>query len=148
MKINVGSKNNVKIEAVEETIQNYSFLRNSEVTGIEVLSNVSEQPKSLEETIVGAKNRAKNAFRNCDFSFGIESGLFKVPETKSNYIDICACVILDGKNFHIGMSSAFEYPKEVMELILKDGLDASKAMFRSWLTKDKNIGSDIGLLDF
>jgi inosine/xanthosine triphosphatase len=146
MRINVGSKNQVKIEAVKETIQNYNFLRNFEVNGVEVLSNVSDQPKSLEETIEGAKNRAKNAFQNCNFSFGIEGGLFKVPSSKSGYMEICACVIFDGINFHIGMSSVFEYPKKMMELILKNNLDASQAMFQSGLTQNKNIGSDIGAI--
>ena len=148
MKINIGSKNHVKIEAVKETIQMYSILQNSEINGVEVISNVSEQPKSLDETLDGAKNRAKNAFQNCNISFGIESGLIKVPFSKSGFMDICACVIYDGKEFHIGLSSAFEYPKKVMELILKDGLDASEAFFKSGLTQNKNIGSDIGAIGF
>ncbi len=148
MKINVGSKNKVKVDAVKETIQSYNFLKNFEVSGFEVLSNVSDQPKTLDETIEGAKNRAKNAFLNCDFSFGIESGLFKVPGTKSGYMDICACAIFDGKNFHIGMSSAFEYPKKMMELILKNKLDASKAMFKAGFTQNQDIGSDIGAIGF
>lgn len=148
MKINVGSKNQVKVDAVKETIQNYNFLRSSEVRGIEVLSNVTDQPKTLEETIGGAKNRAKNAFQNCNFSFGIEGGLFKVPSSKSGYMEICACVIFDGNKFHIGMSSAFEFPKKVMELILKDGLDANQAMFKAGLTQNEKIGSDIGVIGF
>ena len=148
MKINVGSKNQVKIQAVKETIQNYIFLRSSQVNGFEVQSNVSDQPKSLEETIEGAKNRAKNSFQNCNLSFGIEGGLFKVPHTKSGYMEICACVIFDGKTFHLGMSSAFEFPKKVMDLILNKGFDTSKAMFESGLTQNKNIGSDIGAIGF
>ena len=146
MKINIGSKNEVKIGAVKEIIQNYPILKNSDVVGFEVKTEVSNQPKSLEETICGAKNRAKNSFQNCNLSFGMEGGLFKVPYSKSGYMEICACVIFDGKNFHLGMSSAFEFPKKVMELILNDGLDVSKAMFKAGLTQHQNIGSDVGAI--
>jgi non-canonical (house-cleaning) NTP pyrophosphatase len=70
MIINVGSKNDVKVNAVKETIRNYKFLEKSEVNGIEVPSGVSEQPKSMQEIIQGGMNRAKNAFKDCNLSFG------------------------------------------------------------------------------
>ena len=66
MKINVGSTNQIKVDAVKEKILEYDFLKNAEITGIEVSSEVSDQPKTLEETIQGAMNRAKNSFQNCD----------------------------------------------------------------------------------
>ena len=55
MKILVGSKNPVKIEAVEETFLKY--FKKVEVIGIEVDSNVPNQPIN-EETFEGAENRA------------------------------------------------------------------------------------------
>ena len=42
MRINVGSKNEAKINAVKETIKLYNFLLNSDVVGVEVSSNVND----------------------------------------------------------------------------------------------------------
>lgn len=54
---------------------------------------MSDQPKSLKETISGAMNRSRNAFSDCQFSFGLESGLMAVPFTKTGYMDVCVCVL-------------------------------------------------------
>lgn len=146
MKINIGSKNDVKVEAVRETIRDYDFLLNARVTGVDADSDVSEQPKSIDETIRGAMNRAKNAFKDCEYSFGIEDGLMQVPNTKTNYMNICACVIYDGQNFHIGLSSAFEYPDEVTKLVFKEGLDINQAFYKIGLTKNSKVGSAEGAI--
>jgi non-canonical (house-cleaning) NTP pyrophosphatase len=50
------------------------------------------------------------------------------------------CVIFDGKNYHMGISSAFEYPKKVTEMILSEGIDASEAYSKSGLTDKNKIG--------
>ena len=151
MKINVASKNLVKIEAVRELIRHYDILNNSEVKGIKVCSNVSEEPKSLEETVQGAVNRAKESFKleKCDYSFGIESGLMVVPQTKTGNMDICACAIYDGVNLHLGLSCAFEFPPVVTKMIHELDIDANEAFFKSGLTDNPKIGSyegAIGLL--
>ena len=146
MKINVGSKNEIKVSAVREVIVNYPFLSNTDISAIEVPSGVSEQPKSLEETIQGAINRAKGAFQDCDISFGIESGIMSVPHTKTGYMDFCACAIYDGKEHHIGLSSAFEYPIKVTKLIIEQGLDANQAFYKSGLTTNVKIGSAEGAI--
>ncbi len=149
MRVNVGSKNDVKVNAVKEILLNYNLFLNSEVIGVEVSSNISEQPKSLKETIQGAMNRAKNSFQNCEYSFGIEVGLMEVPNTKTGYMGVCCCVIFDGKNYHTGLSSAFEYPKEVVKLIFNNGLDAAQAFHKTGLTKNTRLGAyegAIGLL--
>ncbi len=146
MKVNVGSTNEVKVKAVIETIKDYNLFINSEVNSVNVKSEVSEQPISLDETIKGAMNRAKNAFQNCDYSLGIESGLMKVPNTKTGYMDVCVCAIFDGKNFHIGLSSAFEYPTNVVKFIFEEGMDATQAFNKIGLTKNPKIGSSEGAI--
>ncbi len=55
MKILVGSKNPVKLNAVKEAFSLY--FENIEIVSISVPSNVSDQPIN-EETYEGAKNRA------------------------------------------------------------------------------------------
>lgn len=145
MKIKVGTKNKAKVEAVEEIIKEYPHLSNFEIEGIEVISDVADQPISLEETINGAINRAKNAFADCEYSIGLESGWMSVPKTKSGYMDVCVCAIYDGKECHLGLSSAWEFPNpEVTNLIIKDGLNTTQAINKVGMTKNENIGSEEG----
>lgn len=148
MRINVGSKNNIKIIAVRETISDYDSLSTAKVLGLNVSSEISKQPKSLDETILGSINRARNAFQDCDLSFGLEDGLMKVPYSNSDYMNICACVIYDGQNNHLGLSPAFEYSQDVTKLVINEGLDINQAFYRVGLTTNKKIGSAEGTIGF
>jgi inosine/xanthosine triphosphatase len=147
MKINVASKNPVKVEAVREVLVDYPDFRNYGVYGIETNSGVSEQPKSLEETVKGAINRAKAVFNGCTYSFGIENGLMLVPQTKTGSMDFCACAIYDGNNYHLGLSCAFEFPTKVTQIIHDDGIDANEAFYRLGLTTDRKINSSKGAIE-
>ena len=146
MIINVASKNQVKVNAVRELIKDYNFISQAEVRGLEVSSGISEQPKSLEETIFGSINRARIVFNDCNYSFGIESGLMQVPQTKTGNMDICVCTIYDGKNYHLGLSCAFEFPPVVTRMIYREGIDANEAFFRCGLTENRKVGSSEGAI--
>lgn len=146
MRINVGSQNDVKVSAVKEAIQDYDFLSNADVLSLEVSSEISEQPKSIDETIHGAKNRARNAFQNCDYSFGLEDGLMQVPNLKTGYMNVCVCAIYDGHNYNIGFSSAFEYPHDITRLVFDEGLDINQAFHKVGLTKNPKVGSAEGAI--
>lgn len=148
MIINVGSKNSVKIEAVKEVIKEYPDFKEPIVNGISADSLVSSQPKSLDETIKGAINRAKNSFIDCKLSFGLESGLMKVPETKTGYMDVTVCAIFDGKTIHLGLSSAFEYPIEVTKKVFDDNIDINEAFYVTGLTNNQNLGSQEGAIGY
>lgn len=148
MRINIGTISPVKVRAVKDVIADYLFLNKAKVSSFKVGSGVSDQPMSLEETILGAKNRAKNSFDNCDLSFGIESGLMAIPETKTGFMNASVCAIFDGKNFHLGIASGYEYPKKVTELMLKKGLEASHAMKEAGLTEKEKIGYAEGSVGF
>ncbi len=146
MKIKVGSKNEIKISAVRETLNVYPDFKDAVVDGINVQSAVSEQPKSMEETVRGALHRAKIIFQNCDYSFGIESGLMKVPNTKTGYMDFTVCAIYDGAKFHLGLSPALECPPVIMKYVLEDNMDLDQALHKSGLTSNPDIGSADGMI--
>jgi len=146
MFINIGTKNLVKIDALKEIISDYDFLKSASVRSLNVDSLVSEQPLSLEETIKGAKNRAIHAFSNCAYSFGLESGIRKVFSTKSSYMDVTVCAIYDGSDYHLGLSSSFEYPKKVIDLVLQHGLDISQAFKKLNYTSKDNLGACEGVI--
>jgi len=147
MNINVGSKNRAKVEAVEEILKEYPHLADTHVKAIGTESGVANQPLSLDETMQGAMNRAKGAWNDCDYSIGLESGLMRVPASKTGYMDVCVCAIYDGREFHFGLSSAWEFPdKRILDSMLGEGLDMSQAINKFGLTKNPGIGSEEGAI--
>ena len=91
------------------------------IQGMATDSGVSEQPMGLEETIIGAKNRAASALAavtGAVIGIGLESGLVVAD---GNHFDFCACDIFDGKNHHVGLSSMFPLPKKVVAALEEKG---------------------------
>jgi len=145
MIINVGSKNPTKIAAVTNLVTNHELFQNAVVEGVDVKIEEFGHPKTLKDTILGAKRRAKQSFKDCSYSFGLEGGMFKSTETKSGYFETSACAIFDGKRYHVGLSPSFEWPVAMTELILK-GLDGSQAFKEIGLTKHHKIGTAEGAI--
>src|ERR1035437_9296389 len=114
MKIGVGSKNKTKVNAVADLLKNYPMFEGAQIDGVDVIVEEFGHPKSLDETVAGAINRAKQAHIGHDYGFGIEGGLMKVPQTKSGYMEVAVCAIFDGQQIHLGLSQAHEWPKKVM----------------------------------
>ena len=147
VRIIVGSKNKAKVDAVKEILMEYPHLANAAIEVAATESGVADQPRSLEETMRGAVNRAKNAWKSGDYSIGLESGLMEVPGSRTGHMDVCVCAIYDGKETYFGFSSAWEFPdKKVLDLMLQDGLDMSQAINKAGLTKNSNIGSEEGAI--
>lgn len=144
--IHVGSKNEVKVSAVRELAAEYPCLAAAEVRGAEAASGVSDQPKTLEETVRGAMNRAKACFGGCEISVGIESGLIPVPYTKTGYMDVTACAVFDGSEVNFGLSPLFECPKDVTDMILIDGVNMTQAFHRCGYTSNPMLGSAEGVI--
>jgi len=162
MIINLGSKNQVKIEALEECLNESEFFgEGGFLAGIKVDENnflgvynvnprVSKQPLSLQETIMGARNRSHGAFNvkdnSCDYGVGIESGLVNIYPIGKEYIGLTVCNIYDGKRNYIGVSPAYKLPGKLVDLIIDEGLDINEASFKSGLTCNPKIGSDEGII--
>jgi inosine/xanthosine triphosphatase len=74
MRIAVGSKNPVKLKAVERIVKR--IWPDAEIIAVETGSGVSAMPTTDDEAIAGATNRAKEALRaaRADFGVGIEGG--------------------------------------------------------------------------
>jgi inosine/xanthosine triphosphatase len=150
MKINVGSKNPVKIAAVRDAVRLYPKLfPDAKIVGIDIDSGTFGHPKNLKETVEGAIDRAKKAFTDCSYSFGLEGGLLEVPLTKTGYMEVGACAVYDGKNICLGLSPACEWPKEVAKLILSGKADGSQAFKQLGLTEHKKMGAvEGGIIGF
>jgi inosine/xanthosine triphosphatase len=145
MKINVGTKNQPKIDAVIDTVKLYPKLfPKPEIRGVEVEIPLFGHPKSVDETIQGAIERARKAFKNCDFSFGIEGGLMKVPSAQTGYMETGACAVFDGKQIYLGLAPAFEWPQKMLDLILSNKADGSQAFKLLGFTKHEKLGAQKG----
>lgn len=142
-RVNVGSKNPVKIRATENVLGR--ILGSVHVRGVKADSGVPDQPVGMELTIRGAVNRAKNAFMDCDLSVGIESGLHRAPETITGFIDLQWCAIYDGSRITIGVSAGFEYPPSVIRDVLA-GREVGEVMDE--LTGVDELGKKRGAVSF
>lgn len=140
--------NETKVNAVVEAIKSYESVKSAAVVGVDVKVETYGHPKNLDEVVRGAMDRALQAFQNCDYSIGIESGLMAVPKTKTGFMEIAACAIFDGKNYHLGLSPAYEWPKAVADGILNKGLDGSQAFKAAGLTDESKIGANKGAIHF
>jgi inosine/xanthosine triphosphatase len=144
MNVVVGSKNPVKLNATRNILGR--IYGDITVSSTNVDSGVPDQPFGLDQTVKGAVNRAKNAFsEKFDLSVGIESGLLKVPETLTGYIDLQWCAIYDGKNITIGASSGFEYPPSVIKEVL-NGVEVGDVMDK--VTGVNDLGQKKGAVSY
>jgi inosine/xanthosine triphosphatase len=92
-------------------------------------SGVGVQPYGFEQTLIGAKNRAKQAFFNefkkpyksTFLGVGIEAGMIPVPHTNTGYLDYQFCAIyLPNGQFTYGSGPGFEYPSSIVDLLLNN----------------------------
>jgi len=144
MKVVVGSKNPVKINATNNILR--KIYGDIEIESKDVDSGVPDQPFGLEQTIKGAINRAKDAYSETfDLSVGIESGLMETPNSITGYIDLQWCAIFDGDKTTIGVSSGFEYPPEVVKAVL-NGVEVGDVMDR--VTGEEDLGKKKGAVSY
>jgi inosine/xanthosine triphosphatase len=139
MKVLVGSKNPVKIEAAKEAFKRY--FGNVEVVGIEVDSKISKQPIGI-ETFVGAKNRVEELKKlEADFYVGIEGGVINMFDKWFSFTVVC----VSDKNdkYGYGITSLFELPQIVINEI-KNGKELGEIMDE--LTKRENTKQKEGAI--
>ncbi|MCM8526710.1 MAG: inosine/xanthosine triphosphatase [Lentisphaeraceae bacterium] len=142
----IGSQNPVKVNALKECLETYLGVQSIDVNGCDVDSGVNDQPQTFQETFQGAKNRALASYSEGSISFGLEDGIFKIPETEKTYMNVCVCVMYNGTDFHYGCSSAFEYPEEITDLVISRALDISEALGSAGYTGNPEIGSAEGAI--
>ncbi|BDH79786.1 MAG TPA: inosine/xanthosine triphosphatase [Methanothermobacter sp.] len=141
MKVKVGSRNPVKIKATKNVLE--KIYKKVQVTGVKVDPGVPSQPIGLEQTIRGAINRARRAYKDCDLSIGIESGLLEAPFTLTGYVDLQWCATYNGETVTLGVSAGFEYPPMVIEEV-KKGKEVGDIMDK--ITGIKNLGEKTGAI--
>lgn len=146
MQIVVASTNPVKIECVRRGFGRVFPDAPLDVSGVSVLSGVSDQPMTDAETLTGATNRAHHARMACpdaDFWVGIEGG---VHEVDGALLVFAWIVILSNETHGRARTGTFLLPDEVAQLV-RYGYelgDADDAVFGYSNSKQQN--GSVGIL--
>ncbi len=146
LRIIVGSKNPVKVGCTREAFSQ-AFGNVGLVEGIDALSNIPAQPRSEEETLLGAKNRAthaKSLLPEADYWVGIEGGVDEDPQGMYAFAWIYV-LHRSGKSSQ-SKTGTFYLPPPVVALI-QDGMELGHAddlVFQAQNSKQQ--GGSVGLL--
>lgn len=134
----VGSNNIVKIRACREVIEPYGF----QVIGKESNSMVSNQPKSDEETMTGAINRALN-LKEGYLRIGLEAGVSY--QKGILFLVNWGALIDENENIYVAGGTRIPLPKEIEKLIINDKMELADAMDTYYKTVDiKHANGAIG----
>lgn len=141
-RIIVGSTNPVKVAAAKQAFEAVWPDETFEAEGVKVDSGVSDQPMSFDETIRGAKNRARAAMllKQADFAVGLEAGLEQYADGwfESGWV---AVLDADG-SFGTGSSALMPISEKLMAGI-RDGRELGDVVDE--LTNRTNVKHQEGL---
>lgn len=140
MKIIIASGNPIKINATKLAFEQMFPDKIFQFEGVNISSDISDQPISNNETLKGAINRSNNAKIECmdaDYWIGIEGGV----EKKGNEMQVFAWIYIQSKEM-VGKArtATFDLPKKIIELI-DSGMelgDADDVIFNRRNSKQKN----------
>jgi inosine/xanthosine triphosphatase len=115
----LGTASKDKLKILEDYLASHD--KTFKIVQVQADSGVSDQPISEEETIKGAKTRAKNAYKSgkYELAIGLEGGLVKHNKL---YHLICIACIYNGKKYFLGISKSLPLPQKVSSAI-EDGVE-------------------------
>ena len=145
MKVVVGSRNPAKIKGVKRAY--VKVFGEVDIVGVSVSSMVSQQPLSLEETFIGALNRAREALRRVkdrEHGVGVEAGWLNIYGI---WLDIQITVIVDRNGrIGVGFSPAFPLPTYAVKRVLKENVEM-EVVFEE-VSGIRRIGEKEGAIGF
>ena len=124
--IAVGSQNPVKIEAVKSAF--IKMIGECEVVGVSVPSGIPDMPMSLNQTAIGAKNRAQAALDliTADYGIGLEGGL-NDTDFGTFLINFVAIVDKQG-NWAYSIGGGLCLPEKVVKMVKESGRELGEVM--------------------
>jgi inosine/xanthosine triphosphatase len=140
LQIAVGSTRRPKLNAVTEAVSSFAAQLQAEfnIIGFEVESGVSHTPRTREELMRGARQRAEALVAHCKaanipavYFVGLEGGLDHVSEKSTNRVFLESwAYVTDGRTGHFGSSGSIELPAALAEEVLVRGTELSVAIDR------------------
>jgi len=147
MKVVIASRNPAKLRAVREAFSLQFPGESIEYFPASVDSGVSDQPRSDDETRVGARTRARNASQlmpDADFWVGLEGGIDQVDD----YLVAFAWMAVQGTTGRIGEARTVTLPlPPAVKALVDDGMELGEANDTVFATvNSKHRGGAFGLL--
>ena len=146
MKLIVASQNPVKLDAVQQGVEELWPNITPNILGVHVPSGVRAQPMDEKETLQGARNRVTRAIEqvtSADYWIGIEGGVQDIEGKMAAFAWIVAS---NGEKYGEARTASLFLPLLVAELV-RSGIElgvADDQVFGSINSKQKN--GAIGLL--
>ena len=127
LKVAVGSKNPVKIKAVEVAFRKV-FNLELNVVGISVPSDVSDMPINLEEMFRGARNRANKARieTGADFGVGLEDGF--EDKTMGTFLSNFTAIVDRRDVWGYARGGGLLVPKKIVKRVREQKKELGKVM--------------------
>lgn len=143
MKVAVGSKNPVKINATKRAFE--KVFGECEIVSLEVSSGVSDMPFGLEEIVNGAKNRAQKAIKelSADYGVGLEAGFEKT--NLGTFVDGVVAIIDKQGNWGIARRGGMLMPEKIVKEV-NPGKELGAVMDE--LLGRKNIKQEEGTIGY
>lgn len=116
MIVRVGSTSPMKLRAARKAFA--TFFRKVTVVGVDVASGVSPQPLSFGEIVRGARQRSRRAFGDCDYSVGIEAGVFRVASVSPRPFQMTMACVFDGAREALGSGPFYEVPARLVRQVV------------------------------
>lgn len=144
--IQAGTDNPAKLRGTSAALRRI-FGRKFLLRGHTEHTGVPDHPFNR-ETFVGATNRAIDAWKrakgNCDYSVGMESGLFTF--LPGMHVDITVCCVFDGKEKIYGTGMGFVVPEEIARRIRRKNSDLTKVLHE--MAGIKDVGRKNGAIGY
>ena len=151
MKVVIASKNAAKKHAVETGFKNAFPDQEIEYICVGAPSEVSDQPKSDSETLLGARNRVFNAQKMCseaDYWVAIEGGIEEtLPGRWCGIAWVVVSAASSKDKYSSSRTASFPLPTELSDRATKSGGELGPACDELFKRKDtKQDQGSIGLL--
>jgi len=135
MIVRVGSANPMKLRAARKAFA--VFFKGAKVSGVDVPSGVSAQPLSFGEIVKGARERARRAFRDCDYAVGIEAGVFRIAAVSPRPFQITMACVFDGEREALGSGPFYEVPPSLVRNVVSSDTGSVAVVTKGKVTRER-----------
>ena len=138
MKIAIWTKSPPKVKAIQQAIDEVVYFKDMdiELIPLKVSSDISDMPISLEENMLGAKNRAHNCKKEVEADLYIWMEWWTTMIEDKAYLFGVVYILDRDWNSHYGISNMMEVPEYFRKKIYDEGLELWPVL--SEATKEEN----------
>jgi len=134
MIVRVGSASAMKLKAARKAFA--TFFSKVQIVGVDVPSGVSAQPLSFGEIVLGARERARRAYSDCDYAVGIEAGTFRMAGSTPRLFQMTLACVFDGTRDALGSGPFFELPEALAKKVIRSDTGSVALVTKGKVTRE------------